>query len=77
MLGGSFFHTLIGKMMESFWTGAVDAQGVKIYSMRTFQCALSLIPLCAVIGAVGIYYLHRTMIKRIVSDDAKMVAATI
>ena len=76
MLGGSFFHTFIGKMMECFWTGALDGQGVKIYSLHTFQYALSLIPLCAGVGAFGIYYLHRTMTKRLANEDTKMMAAT-
>ncbi|RUR13111.1 MFS transporter [Legionella sp. km772] len=59
MLGGSFFHTLIGKLMDGFWTGTVDGQGLKIYSLATFQYALSLIPVCAVLGALGIYCLQR------------------
>ncbi len=64
MLGGSFFHTLIGTMMEHFWTGTIDALGVKIYSVQTFQYALSMIPLCAGVGALSIYWLQRKTAKR-------------
>lgn len=64
MLGGSFFHTLIGKMMEYFWMGTVDAQGAKIYSLHTFQCALSLIPVCAVLGGLSIFYLQRVISRQ-------------
>jgi len=52
MLGGSFFHTVIGKLMDLCWTGTLDAQGIKQYSLATYQQALVLIPVCAVIGAV-------------------------
>jgi len=52
MLGGSFFHTLIGKVMDIYWTGAMGEDGVKHYSLEVYQYALSLIPICAMIGAI-------------------------
>jgi predicted MFS family arabinose efflux permease len=59
MLGGSFFHTLIGSMMDTFWSGTLDAQGMRLYSLASFQHALSLIPVCACIGTLLIYLLGR------------------
>jgi MFS family permease len=59
MLGGSFFHTLIGTLIDYFWTGAVDTYGIKIYSLQTFQYALLIIPICACLGAMGIYWLAK------------------
>lgn len=73
MLGGSFFHTLIGTMMDYFWTGTVDAQGMKIYSLQNFQYALMVIPTCAFVGALGILWLgnrktlHSTVLESVES----------
>ena len=54
MLGGSFFHTSIGKIMDLFWTGTLRGDGLKIYDLGTYKYALSIIPLCAVAGAAMI-----------------------
>jgi MFS family permease len=51
MLGGSFFHTFIGSLMDLFWTGGM-AEGVRIYSLESYSKALLLIPVCASLGAV-------------------------
>lgn len=55
MLGGSFFHTSIGKIMDLFWTGTLSKSEVKIYDLSTYTYALSLIPACAIVGSVMIY----------------------
>jgi len=52
MLGGSFFHTSIGKIMDMFWIGGLNSDGLKIYDLEVYKYALSIIPLCAIIGAV-------------------------
>jgi predicted MFS family arabinose efflux permease len=52
MLGGSFFHTLIGRTMDLYWTGGVDENGIKHYSLVAYKMGLSVIPICAVIGAL-------------------------
>lgn len=57
MLGGSFFHSVIGKIMDIFWQGAVDQNNVKIYSLEAYQYSLSLIPICAVIGGIIVYFI--------------------
>lgn len=51
MLGGSFFHTFIGKIMDLFWTGSLNAEGMKLYSLEAYSYAISLIPICSIIGA--------------------------
>lgn len=55
MLGGSFFHTSIGKLMDLFWTGNLDVEGLRVYDLQTYQYALSIVPVCAVAGAALIY----------------------
>lgn len=52
MLGGSFFHTVIGKTMDIFWTGALGSDGVRLYELLTYKYALCVIPICSIIGAV-------------------------
>lgn len=51
MLGGSFFHTCIGLMMDLFWSGNLDLDGTRAYGMDSYVPALSVIPLCALLGA--------------------------
>lgn len=64
MLGGSFFHTSIGKMMDIFWTGALDQNGLRQYPLQDYQYALSLIPASAIIGTVLIYVVYRQVKKK-------------
>lgn len=52
MLGGSFFHTLIGQIMDSYWEGAASADGVKIYTLTAYHHALGFIPACAILGVI-------------------------
>lgn len=52
MMGGSFFHTAIGKIMDLFWTGQLNTEGLRIYNLEVFQTALSIVPLCAAAGAI-------------------------
>nr|WP_277619281.1 MFS transporter [Legionella norrlandica] len=58
MLGGSFFHTLIGKLMDISWNGKINSNGLKLYEIDSFQWALSLIPFCALCGTLLILLIH-------------------
>ncbi len=64
MLGGSFFHTIIGKLMDLFWTGTVGDGGIKLYSLVAYQSALLLIPACACLGALIVCFLGIKMRQR-------------
>ncbi len=57
MLGGSFFHTLIGKVMDIFWSGSLSKEGIKLYHLDAYQYALGIIPLCSCVGALIIFIL--------------------
>ncbi len=59
MLGGSFFHTFIGKIMDMFWMGTLSEDGLRQYSLEVYQYALSIVPICAVIGVIMIYFVGR------------------
>ncbi len=52
MLGGSFFHTLIGKTMDIFWLGKFTSNGLRQYDLIAYKYAVSIIPISAIIGAV-------------------------
>lgn len=64
MLGGSFFHTIIGKIMDAFWTGVQNAESIRIYSLSTYQYALSVVPACAMIGALLVWCVGLKMKRR-------------
>jgi predicted MFS family arabinose efflux permease len=49
MLGGAFFHTLIGIGMDSFSQNTALSG---IYSVDSYQIALLIIPICAIVGGV-------------------------
>jgi MFS family permease len=58
MLGGSFFHTLIGRLMDVFWTGALH-EGTKQYGLTAYQYALTIIPIASILGAMIVCLLFR------------------
>lgn len=51
MLGGSFFHTLIGFLMDASWKGQMNSDNIRLYTIASYQDALLVIPLCALLGA--------------------------
>lgn len=51
MLGGSFFHTVIGLLMDASWQNIMDDDGVRQYTLESYEMALTIIPLCALLGA--------------------------
>lgn len=50
MLGGSFFHSIIGKLMDNYWTGEM-VNGIRSYSLDAYNHALLVIPACSLLGA--------------------------
>lgn len=60
MLGGSFFHSIIGKLMDVFWVDVYQEDGVtRLYEAAHYHYALSVIPICAFIGALMVLYIER------------------
>jgi sugar phosphate permease len=57
MFGGSFFHTMIGKIMDIFWAGQLDHDGLRLYHLDAYHHALAVIPCAAVLGAVLIAFI--------------------
>lgn len=69
MLGGSFFHTAIGRIMDHFWTGNLSSEGLRLYDLDVYHYALSIIPLCAMLGAVMVCFIA-LRVKRRIADSA-------
>lgn len=53
MLGGSFFHNMIGQFMNLFWMGGLENQ-IRVYDTEVYTNALYVIPIAAMLGA-GIF----------------------
>lgn len=62
MLGGSFFHTLIGNLMDLFWGGQIE-YGLRQYSVNSYNNALMVIPICSLIGATMILLIAKKATK--------------
>lgn len=76
MFGGSFFHTLIGTAMDHFWDGNLDKLGIKIYSLHSYQWALTIIPVCACLGALGLYWLEKQTTHKTFQQQSIVVGAS-
>ena len=75
MLGGSFFHTVIGKLIDLFWTGSLSHDGIREYSLTAYKLALMLIPACAILGAIMVCVLGfvSSRKQRLFKDANKMI----
>ena len=64
MLGGSFFHTVIGRMMDLFWVGSLSAEGLRIYELDIYKKALGIVPTAALVGALIVCIVGMRVKKR-------------
>ncbi len=56
MLGGSFFHSIIGYIMDYYWNGTMQGS-IRIYDANSFNYGLAIIPICAFIGGLIIVFI--------------------
>lgn len=56
MLGGVFFHTIIGTLIDIFWTGEIS-EGQKTYEAAAFEYAMWTIPTAAFVGGMMFFFL--------------------
>ena len=71
MLGGSFFHSIIGYMMDYFHNGQME-NDLPIYNATTYTYALSAIPIASMIGSIMVIYANRLQIyyeQRILDEN--------
>lgn len=51
MLGGTFFHSIIGFVMDYFWSGTMS-DGAKVYEVDSYKYSLISIPIASLVGAL-------------------------
>lgn len=56
MLGGSFFHSSIGQVMDLCWNGALE-NNIRVYDLSAYTTALSVIPLTALLGSFLVFWI--------------------
>lgn len=57
MLGGSFFHTIIGGLLDCFWDGVSEGT-VRVYCHLTYTKALWSVPLASFFGGLFILFIR-------------------
>lgn len=57
MLGGIFFHVMIGTLMDTFWSGELE-NGHRTYTAVSYEYAMWVIPLAAFIGGMLFLFLQ-------------------
>jgi len=56
MLGGVFFHTVIGSLMDTFWTGKV-LENQRVYEAVSYEYAIWVVPMAAFLGGIVFLFL--------------------
>ncbi len=56
---GHFFHTIMSYLISYNWDGLLSESGTPIYSRYNFIVAISVIPICCLIGIIGLWYLFK------------------
>ena len=46
MLGGMIFQRGLGRIIDFCWSGHLDAQGARVYTLSDYQHAIVIIPVC-------------------------------
>jgi sugar phosphate permease len=72
MLGGSFFHSAIGNLMDFFEQGTV-IEGVKTYSLESYVYTLALIPIASLLGATLVWYSKRKSVRELAHQEKAVV----
>ena len=62
MLGGVFFHTIIGTLMDTFWIGGIS-NGQRVYEVTSYEYAMWAIPVAAFIGGIVFLFLKTSRKK--------------
>jgi MFS family permease len=57
MSAGSFFHYVIGKVMDIFWDGKMSGN-IRIYDITSYNNSIYVLPITLIIGCLGFIYLQ-------------------
>ncbi|WP_375319258.1 MFS transporter [Candidatus Tisiphia endosymbiont of Oplodontha viridula] len=67
---GHFFHKIMSYLISYNWDGLLSESGTPIYSRYDFITAISIIPICCLIGIIGLWYLSRRLKTQISIDES-------
>ncbi|WP_341758407.1 hypothetical protein [Candidatus Tisiphia endosymbiont of Ditula angustiorana] len=56
---GHFFHKIMSNLISYNWDDLLSESAVPIYSRFDFIMAISIIPICCLIGITGFWYLSK------------------
>lgn len=57
MTFGYFFHTIIGRVMDTYWTGTIEGSR-RLYTPEAFQRGLLIIPLALAVASIGFIWVY-------------------
>lgn len=60
MIGGVIFQPVIGILLDMHWSGETLANGVHVYSIESFNYALSVLPIGVVIALITLFFMKET-----------------
>jgi len=66
MMGGFIFQPVVGRLLDSVWTGTIE-NGIRIYTSNNYKFALSIIPLGLLIAGLLSFFIKETYRKAV--DD--------
>ena len=59
--GGAIFQPLVGAILHFLWNGAMDGEGIPLYSVGNYQVGLLIVPVCFFIGLiVSLFFIKET-----------------
>ena len=70
MLSGVLFQPCVGFVLDLCWAGNASSEGVRQYSAYSYNCGLSIIPLCALIATFLTFFLKETF--HLIHDKSRM-----
>lgn len=59
MATGALFHPLVGNLLDLHWNGTIIS-GTNVYSEWDYRFALSIVPICMVIGMIVVRFIKET-----------------
>lgn len=63
MMSGIIFQPLMGLLLDSFWDGSATETGQRIYSLDSYQTAISVLPFCILISWILVFFIKETFPK--------------
>ncbi len=76
MVGGVIFQPLVGKLLDLHASGAVGADGLRLYTASDYTFALSVIPIGVALGIFLSIFLRETYCESVIEEKEEMPELT-